>query len=259
MSDDQDPTVHLDAISAKTLRKTYHGAIKAIWPALGALRQTAPNSRDFKNDVNALRQAEREHMDRIQRLEQVLFDLYMLYGSVPAQARRWRVGQMPESRQPMTEVNRDTRIDVLQRHLTEMRIRKGPHSKIAKTLAAALRSGTDRDLAAGLCAYTHFDKYYEQLTLEESRWKARPSRPPTKGLPSPPATKQDIERAKAQAEKERKEREWREALEKRRGRCHTKRSGTRACPMDLTSRFPTSYRPGRCGMSLTRHDARRKE
>lgn len=75
------PTVHLDAISAKTLRKTYHGAIKAIWPALGALRQTAPNSRDFKNDVNALRQAEREHMDRIQRLEQVLFDLYMLYGS----------------------------------------------------------------------------------------------------------------------------------------------------------------------------------
>lgn len=127
---------------------------------------------------------------------------------------------MPESRQPMTEVNRDTRIDVLQRHLTEMRIRKGPHSKIAKTLAAALRSGTDRDLAAGLCAYTHFDKYYEQLTLEESRWKARPSRPPTKVLPSPPATKQDIERAKAQAEKERKEREWREALEKERALPH---------------------------------------
>ena len=34
--------------------------------------------------------------------------------------------------------------------------------------------------------------------------------------PSPPATKQEIERARAQAEQERKEREWREGLEKER-------------------------------------------
>ena len=61
----------------------------------------------------------------------------------------------------MTEAINDTRVDVLEQHLTEMRRRKGPHSIIAKTLAAALRSGTDRDLAAGLYAYTYFDHYYE--------------------------------------------------------------------------------------------------
>jgi hypothetical protein len=94
----------------------------------------------------------------------------------------------------MAETNRDTDIDILQRHLTEVTRRKGPHSIIAKTLTAALRSGNDRDLSAGLFAYTHFDKYYEQLTLEESLRRVRLARP--------------------QAEQDRKEREWRETLEK---------------------------------------------
>lgn len=114
--------------------------------------------------------------------------------------------------------NSDTRVDVLQRHLTEMRRRKGPHSIIAKTLAAALRCGTDRDLAAGLFAYAYFNQYYEQLTLEESRSRARPSRPPTKVISSRPATEQDIERARApaRAEQERKDRDfWAKEIEKR--------------------------------------------
>ena len=143
----------------------------------------------------------------------------------------------------MAEAKGDTVIDVLQRHLTEVTRRKGPHSTIAKTLTAALRSGNDRDLSAGLFAYAHFDKYYEQLTLEVSRQRVRLARPPTEVLRSPPATKEDIERATAEAEqerKERKEKEERETLEKQKA--------------NSRKAFEESRLPD--GLDFSRHDPR---
>jgi hypothetical protein len=68
----------------------------------------------------------------------------------------------------MADANRDTVINELRRYLKQVTTRKGPYSIIAQTLAAALRSGNDRDLSAGLFAYSHFDKSYEELTLGES-------------------------------------------------------------------------------------------
>ena len=53
--------------------------------------------------------------------------------------------------------------------LPEMQRRKGPHSIIAKTIEGSLLSGTRDDLDAGELALNHFLKFYEQLTLDESR------------------------------------------------------------------------------------------
>jgi hypothetical protein len=94
----------------------------------------------------------------------------------------------------MADANRESDIEALQRHLNEVTKRIGPHSTIAETLTAALGSGNDGDLSAGLFAYTHFDQHYEQLTLEESRRR--------------------VHLARLHDEREKKQREWRERLER---------------------------------------------
>lgn len=73
------PTVHLNGTSRNELFETYFKALDAIASARVALNEAAPNGRDYYvQGPLALRKAQSEHADRLQRLEAIYNELHAL-------------------------------------------------------------------------------------------------------------------------------------------------------------------------------------
>jgi predicted dienelactone hydrolase len=87
------PLVHLNGSSATTLLEGYRAAADALESALDALYATAPNGRDYYAQAeNPIKRAEKEHFDRIRRLQSILQEVQLLHENVSDQqdARRKR-------------------------------------------------------------------------------------------------------------------------------------------------------------------------
>lgn len=70
------PLVHLNGSGRRSLLDGYTAAAQKVREALDALRDTAPNGRDYyPRGASALPRAIAEHDVRIQRLDAVLADL----------------------------------------------------------------------------------------------------------------------------------------------------------------------------------------
>ena len=77
------PTVHLNGTGAETLMRQFEKAGQALRAALQALRDAAPNGRDYyPQGPNALRKAQEDHEARLQRLDAVLREIKELYEHV---------------------------------------------------------------------------------------------------------------------------------------------------------------------------------
>lgn len=70
------PSLHLNGTGECALRQQYSDALSALSKASAALRATAPSGRDYyPQGDGALRRAEDEHEDRMERLESVRDEL----------------------------------------------------------------------------------------------------------------------------------------------------------------------------------------
>ena len=69
------PCVHLNGTSADELLSVRGEARAALRAALDALRQCAPNGRDYYLQPGTLAQAEAQHRQRVQALERVQDEL----------------------------------------------------------------------------------------------------------------------------------------------------------------------------------------
>lgn len=77
------PTVHLNGTGREALERQYFEAAKATTKALQALREAAPNERDYYvQGSDAFKRARREHEDRVARMESVKEELYHLHDQI---------------------------------------------------------------------------------------------------------------------------------------------------------------------------------
>lgn len=65
------PTLHLNGSGKRNLADGYMQARDALEAARAALRQTAPNGRDYYPVPGSMDAAVREHWDRLRRLETI--------------------------------------------------------------------------------------------------------------------------------------------------------------------------------------------
>jgi len=66
------PTIHLNGTSKDRLIEDLCNASNALNDAYAALKQTAPNGRDYyPQGDDALRKATQEHMSRLKRLDEI--------------------------------------------------------------------------------------------------------------------------------------------------------------------------------------------
>lgn len=73
------PTIHLNGTSAEALFASYADATNALREALRFLDEAAPNARDYYPQGDAAyRAAVTEHVSRVERLRDVLQELYEL-------------------------------------------------------------------------------------------------------------------------------------------------------------------------------------
>ena len=71
------PTIHLNGSSAERLAEGYKKAYDAIGEAVAAVRETAPNGRDYP-EIGTLEKAQAEHPSRLTHLSNVLEELETL-------------------------------------------------------------------------------------------------------------------------------------------------------------------------------------
>lgn len=82
----QVPTVHLNGTSKDDLLKGLENASYCLTQAYEALKQTAPNGRDYYPQGNeALGKATEEHMDRLRRLDAINDEIDELAGEIYSQ------------------------------------------------------------------------------------------------------------------------------------------------------------------------------
>lgn len=68
----QKPTIHLNGSGKRHLADTYRDANEALYQAIKALEQAAPNARDYyPQGPDAYRQASKEHAERLAKLVQI--------------------------------------------------------------------------------------------------------------------------------------------------------------------------------------------
>ena len=72
------PTIHLNGTSPERLAEQYGTAKIAVLRAIEALSATAPHGRDYYPVPGALVQAQREHLNRLARLEAIQRELSAL-------------------------------------------------------------------------------------------------------------------------------------------------------------------------------------
>ncbi len=73
------PTIHSNGTSGRNLTDGYADAYAAVQTAYDAIKQTAPNGRDYYvQGPGALEVAESEHRVRLQKLHDVMNDLEAL-------------------------------------------------------------------------------------------------------------------------------------------------------------------------------------
>ncbi len=73
------PTIHMNGTSAERLIEDLCNASAAIDTAYGALKQTAPNGRDYyPQGPDALHEATKEHHDRLRRLDAIKSEIDQL-------------------------------------------------------------------------------------------------------------------------------------------------------------------------------------
>ena len=70
------PVVHLNGTSSDDLNEQVRGARVALREAIEALQKAAPNARDYyPHGTSAIYDAQREHQERLSKLEDVMSDL----------------------------------------------------------------------------------------------------------------------------------------------------------------------------------------
>lgn len=85
----QIPTIHLNGTSRETLIDDYSKAAHAVSDAISALKGTEPNGRDYYvQREGALAKAQLEHVDRLQRLEDVHRELMQIWEGIDRQEGR---------------------------------------------------------------------------------------------------------------------------------------------------------------------------
>lgn len=73
------PTIHINGTSKQELFDLYFEALDAIATARVALNKASPNGRDYYvQGPLALRQAQSQHADRLQRLETIYDELHAI-------------------------------------------------------------------------------------------------------------------------------------------------------------------------------------
>jgi predicted protein tyrosine phosphatase len=73
------PTLHLNGTPATDLRHAYLAAMDAVQDAQDAVRQTAPNGRDYyPQGPDAINAAQEEHASRLAALQRVFDELQEL-------------------------------------------------------------------------------------------------------------------------------------------------------------------------------------
>jgi len=77
------PTIHLNGTSREALEAAYRKAYDALYPAMDALRETAPNARDYyPQGPEAVEAAQDEHIERMRKIEDVYREITALIVSV---------------------------------------------------------------------------------------------------------------------------------------------------------------------------------
>ena len=77
------PTVHRNGTSRDALQNQFRAAYDAVTTAKHALQEAAPHARDYYvQGETAYASAVREHVYRLERLEQVQIELALLWESV---------------------------------------------------------------------------------------------------------------------------------------------------------------------------------
>lgn len=80
------PTVHLNGTSQSELLNQQTDAAQAIFKAMNALNDASPNGRDYyPQGPDALKKAQKEHADRMQRLRSVYEELQQIAKSLADQ------------------------------------------------------------------------------------------------------------------------------------------------------------------------------
>lgn len=88
------PLLHLNGSSAKTLLDGYRAAHTALYDALVAMRESAPNARDYyPQGDDAFNQARREHDARVATVNNVLAQYEMIIENVDEQADALRISR----------------------------------------------------------------------------------------------------------------------------------------------------------------------
>lgn len=73
------PTIHLNGTSRESLLEALETAYRKLGEAYDALKQTAPNGRDYyPQGPNAIGQATSEHFARLKRIDEVRDELEAL-------------------------------------------------------------------------------------------------------------------------------------------------------------------------------------
>ena len=83
------PTIHLNGTSAESLQEDLRKAHRALYDAREAMRQCAPNGRDYyvqKEAYRAIRTAEEQHMARCEKIKSVMKELKAICEDIDRQA-----------------------------------------------------------------------------------------------------------------------------------------------------------------------------
>lgn len=73
------PTMHLNGTSASALAEQYQRASDALYDAIRALEECAPNARDYyPQGPQTFAQVQKEHAERVQRVRSVRQEVYAL-------------------------------------------------------------------------------------------------------------------------------------------------------------------------------------
>lgn len=76
------PVVHLNGSGRSGLYRQYQDAYLALVEALEALQVTAPHGRDYYVRPGTFEAAQREHLDRLERVQGVMHEVAQIIGSL---------------------------------------------------------------------------------------------------------------------------------------------------------------------------------
>ena len=76
------PRIHLNGTGKAQLIGAYETALDAVDAAFKALRDTAPNGRDYYTDAGSMTHAEKEHRDRLLACDNLKSQLDAIIGAI---------------------------------------------------------------------------------------------------------------------------------------------------------------------------------